>query len=105
MVWLPTDGHNTPDFLIPATDTGMVTIHTGFNVALDGNFNDVLFAESQHDEGFTMDELYASLFTLAREREPNFKGIISVTIQADIEEFYRSGIKIAPINKFTPKKS
>lgn len=103
MVWLPTDGHNTPDFLIPATDTGMVTIHTGFNVALDGNFNDVLFAESQHDEGFTMDELYASLFTLAREREPNFKGIISVTIQADIEEFYRSGIKIAPINKFTPK--
>lgn len=50
-----------------------------------------------------MDELYASLFTLAREKEPNFKGIISVAIQADIEEFYRSGIKIAPIKKFTPK--
>ncbi|AXV39836.1 anti-sigma factor antagonist [Methanobacterium sp. BAmetb5] len=103
MVWLPTDGHDTPDFLIPATDTGMVTIHTGFNVALGGNFNNVLFAESQHDEGFTMDELYASLFALAREREPNFKGIISVAMQADVEEFYRSGIKIAPIKKFTPK--
>jgi anti-anti-sigma factor len=103
MVWLPTDGHDTPDFLIPATDTGMVTIHTGFNVALDGNFHDIIFAESKCSEGFTMDELYSSLFKMARKMKPSFKGIISVAMQADIGEFYRSGIKISPIKKFTPK--
>jgi len=103
MVWLPTDGHDTPDFLIPATDTGMVTIHTGFNVALDGNFHDIIFAESKSSEGFTMDELYSSLFKMAREMKPSYKGIISLAIQADIGEFYRSGIKISPIKKFTPK--
>ncbi len=103
MVWLPTDGHDTPDFLIPATDTGMVTIHTGFNVALDGNFHDIIYAESKSSGGFTMDELYSSLFAMAREMKPSFKGIISIAMQADIGEFYRSGIKISPIKKFTPK--
>lgn len=103
MVWLPTDGHDTPDFLIPAKDTGMVNIHTGFNVALDEKFHDILFAESKSNKGFTMDELYSSIFKMAREMKPSFKGIISLTIQADIGEFYRSGIKISPIKKFTPK--
>lgn len=27
MVWLPTDGNDTPDFLIPKRDTGDITIH------------------------------------------------------------------------------
>ena len=103
MVWLPTDGHNTPDFLIPATDTGMVTIHTGFNAALDGKFNDIIFAESKTSEGFSMDELYSSLFQMARKMKPSFKGIISLAIQADIGEIYSSGIKISPLKKFAPK--
>ena len=103
MVWLPTDGHNTPDFLIPATDTGMVTIHTGFNVALDGNFHDIIFAESKSSEGFTMDELYSSLFQMASGMKPSFRGIISLAIQADIGGLYSSEIKISPIKKFAPK--
>lgn len=103
MVWLPTDGHDTPDFLIPATDTGKVTIHTGFNVALDGNFHDVIFVESKKSEGFTIDELYASIFKMASEIRPSFEGIISMAMQADIGELYSSGIKISPITKFAPE--
>jgi anti-anti-sigma factor len=103
MVWLPTDGHDTPDFLIPATDTGMVTIHTGFNVALEGNFHEVIMVESKKEEGSTIDELYSSLFKMARSARPSFKGIISVAMQADIGEFYSSGINISPIKKFAPE--
>ncbi|MCC7551328.1 MAG: anti-sigma factor antagonist [Methanobacterium sp.] len=103
MVWLPTDGHDTPDFLIPKTDTGKVTIHTGFNVALDGDFHDVIMVKSKKDEGFTVDELYSSLFHIARKMKPSFKGVISVAMQADIGEFYSSGVKISPIKKFAPE--
>jgi anti-anti-sigma factor len=103
MVWLPTDGHDTPDFLIPATDTGMVTIHTGFNVALEGHFHDVILVESKKEEGLTIDEFYSSLFKMARSTRPSFKGIISVAMQADIGEFYSSGINISPIKKFAPE--
>jgi len=42
MVWLPTDGHDTPDFLIPKSDTGRVTLKTAFNVSIGGGFNELL---------------------------------------------------------------
>jgi anti-anti-sigma factor len=102
MVWLPTDGNDTPDFLIPKKDTGKVTIHTGFNAALDGNFNDIIMAESKTDAGFSVDELYATLFQMAREMRPSFKGILSMALQADILEFYSSGVNISPIKKLAP---
>lgn len=102
MVWLPTDGHDTPDFLVPETDTGKVTIHTGFNAALDGNFHDIIIVESGKKEGFSMDELYSALFKMARRMRSTFKGVISVTIQADIGEFYSSGIKLSPIKEYSP---
>ena len=103
MVWLPTDGHYTPDFLIPVTDSGMVTIHTGFNVALDGHFHDVILVESKKEEGLSIDELYSSLFKMACNNRPSFDGIIAVAMQADIGEFYSSEIKISPIKKFAPE--
>ncbi len=103
MVWLPTDGHDTPDFLIPLKDTGKVTIHTGFNVALDGIFNDTILVESKNNTGFSMDELYNSIFKMAREMRPSFKGIVSMAMQAYIEEFYSSGINISPIKKLAPE--
>lgn len=103
MVWLPTDGHDTPDFLIPAKDTGMVTIRTGFNVALDGYFQDIIMVESKKEEGFSVDELYLALFQMARQMRPSFKGIISVAMQADIRDFYSSGVKISPIEIYAPE--
>lgn len=103
MVWLPTDGHDTPDFLIPRKDTGKVTIHTGFNAALKGVFNDIILARGKNDAGFTVDELYASLFKMAREMRPSFRGILGVALQADIEQFYSSGINISPLKSLAPE--
>jgi hypothetical protein len=103
MVWLPTDGNDTPDFLIPKKDTGKITIHTGFNVALKGEFNHIIIAESKSGRGFSVDELYASIFRMAREMRPYFKGIVSIAMQADIVEFYSSGVNISPIKELAPK--
>lgn len=103
MVWLPTDGHDTPDFLIPKNDTGKVTIHTGFNVALKGEFNDIMIAEGKNSESFTLSDLYAAVFNIARQTRPNFSGVVSIAMQADIYEFYSSGVKISPIKKFEPE--
>lgn len=36
-------------------------------------------------------------------KKANFSGIISIAMQADVEEFYISGVKISPIKKFKPE--
>jgi anti-anti-sigma factor len=103
MVWLPTDGHDTPDFLTPYKDTGNVTIHTGFNAALEGDFNDIMIVKAKNGESFTISALYAAVFNIARQTQPNFNGVISTAMQADLDEFYSSGVKIAPVKKFAPE--
>ena len=80
MVWLPTDGHDTPDFLIPKTDTGRVTLKTAFNVSIGGGFNELLAFDASHTEGATMDMLYKDLFELARRRRPDFKGVLGLVL-------------------------
>ncbi|MBN1455799.1 MAG: STAS domain-containing protein, partial [Methanomicrobia archaeon] len=102
MVWLPTDGHDTPDFLIPKRDTGEVTIYTGFNVALDGTFNDIIVMERENRSPFSISELYAAVFAFAREHRPKFKGLVSLAVWADLDALYSSGMKISPIIKFAP---
>jgi hypothetical protein len=103
MVWLPTDGHDTPDFLIPQRDTGQITIHTGFNVALHGEFNDIIMVEAKSDAGFSVDNLYDSLFKMSRKKKTSYKGIISLAMQADIKDFYSSGVNISPIEDLAPE--
>src|SRR6185503_16045219 len=61
MVWLPTDGHDTPDYLIPRTDTGTVTIRTGFNVAQAGDYNEMIHFQAGNDDGVTMAQIYRAL--------------------------------------------
>jgi anti-anti-sigma factor len=102
MVWLPTDGHDTPDFLIAQRDTGEVTIFTGFNVALDGPFHDLIVMERADGQGMTIGDIYAAIFEFAREHRPNFKGLLSLALWADLEAVYSSGVKISPIKKFAP---
>jgi anti-anti-sigma factor len=103
MVWLPTDGNDTPDFLIPKRDTGEVTIRTGFNVALDGVFNDVVAVECEGDTELTMGHLYAAIFELARERRAGYRGLLSLAMRAEVGEVYSSGVKISPVNDFRPE--
>ena len=51
MVWLPTDGNNTPDFLTPLDPDSDVAVYTGFNVTLDGPFNEYFTLETSRPDG------------------------------------------------------
>ncbi len=102
MVWLPTDGHDTPDFLIPKSDRGQVTMRTGFNVTLVGGFNELMMYESRDPAGVTVARLYRDLFSSARRRRPDFKGVLALGLCAQMAEVYGSGIKKSPICEFAP---
>jgi anti-anti-sigma factor len=97
MVWLPTDGHDTADYLIPKQDTGSVRIRTGFNVALAGGFNDLAWFESNEPNGTTISQLYQELFKIARNRRPDFKGGIGLALRAQMSTVYGSGVLRSPI--------
>ncbi|NQT47964.1 MAG: STAS domain-containing protein [Chloroflexi bacterium] len=103
MVWLPTDGNDTPDFLIPQKDTGAVMIYTGLNAALDGPFNEIMVIESENSHGLSMGDLYASVFEIAKEMPADFRGLVSIAMVADVLEAYSSGVKISPIKEFAPE--
>ncbi len=62
MVWLPTDGHDTADFLIPKVDTDEVTLKTAFNVSITGGFDEWMLFKSHDDKDTTVDGLYKALF-------------------------------------------
>lgn len=103
MVWLPTDGNDTPDFLIPQKDTGEVVIHTGLNLALHGEFNDImLVGDGADSKPVTVGELYEAIFDIARERQTANRSLISVAMIADLDVLFSSGVKIAPIKKHAP---
>jgi anti-anti-sigma factor len=103
MVWLPTDGNDTPDFLIPQKDTGEVLIHTGLNLALHGEFNDVmLVGNAAGDRLVTLSELYDAIFDIARERRTANRSLVSVAMIADLDVLFSSGVKISPIKKHAP---
>jgi anti-anti-sigma factor len=103
MVWLPTDGNDTPDFLIPQKDTGEVVIHTGLNLALDGEFNDIiLVGNADESKPITIGDLYKAIFDIARERQMPHRSLVSVAMVADLEALFSSGVKISPAKKFAP---
>ena len=106
MVWLPTDGNDTPDFLIPQKDTGEVMIHTGLNLALEGEFNEIiLVGDNEKRLPITIGDLYGAIFDIARERQIQHASLISVGMVADLDALFSSGVKISPIKKFTPSNN
>lgn len=102
MVWLPTDGHDTPDFLIPKADKGQVMLRTGFNVSMAGGFNELFMFESREPGGTPMSILYRALFDLAARRRPDYKGVLGMAMIANMADVYGSGIKKSPIKDFAP---
>ncbi len=103
MVWLPTDGYDTPDFLIPKVDSDLVTIRTGFNASLRGHFNEFFHFRSASPEGCTMSELYRSLFDLAAKRRPDYKGAIGLAMRAEVKAAYGAGVVKSPIAANAPE--
>jgi anti-anti-sigma factor len=102
MVWLPTDGHDTPDFLIPKIDTDEVTLRTAFNVSITGGFDELLLFNSSEDQGTSMDGLYKALFEISNARRPDYKGILGLAVRAQMSSVYGSGVKKSPVDSNAP---
>ncbi|BAF60457.1 hypothetical protein PTH_2276 [Pelotomaculum thermopropionicum SI] len=102
MVWLPTDGNDTPDFLIPKADTGKVRVRTGFNVSLNGVFNELFYFVSENPRGVSLGEIYSGLFRLASVRRPDYKGAVGLAACALMPAVFGSGILKSPVSEFAP---
>ncbi|MBU1693201.1 MAG: STAS domain-containing protein [Verrucomicrobia bacterium] len=102
MVWLPTDGHDTPDFLIPKVDKGGVMVRTGYNISLAGGFDEFMVFESRDAAGTTISQLYRDLFQLARRRRADFKGLLGLALRGQAAAVYGSGVLRSPVAPFAP---
>ena len=97
MVWLPTDGNNTPDFLTPLDTKTDLPVYTGFNVTLDGPFNEYLTLDTENPQGISIADIYRMIFSGATNRVKMYKGVVAVAIWGVIAGLASSGIKKAPI--------
>ncbi|MCU0631049.1 MAG: STAS domain-containing protein [Methanoregulaceae archaeon] len=102
MVYVPTDGHFTPDFFTPVKDTGEVKIFTGFDVRLSGPFHELFAFETSRENGVSLAEIYSAIFTLARARRTDFHGIISLVIWGVVEGVISSEIIHSPLKGHAP---
>lgn len=102
MVWLPTDGHDTPDFLVPQLDSGKVTIKAAFNVNFPKTFNEIMYFKSFEEDGTSLHDFYSEIFRVSKERRKDYKGIINLVMQANIGTVQGCRLKKAPIDKNRP---
>jgi hypothetical protein len=102
MVWLPTDGNHIPDFFTPVKDTGEVKVFTGFDVALDGPFNQIVTFETKSEEGVTISDLYRAIFDEAKANRSDFRGIAAVVCWGVVAGVCSSGVQHAPIREAAP---
>jgi anti-anti-sigma factor len=102
MVWLPTDGNNTPDFLTPSDAKGDVPVYTGFNVTLDGPFNEYLTLDATNPEGVSISDIYRTIFESARTRVKSYRGVVAVTIWGVLEGLSSSMLKKSPLATAAP---
>ncbi len=102
MVYVPTDGHYTPDFFSPVKETGDVKIFTGFNVRLSGPFHELFTFETSQKNGVSLTEIYSAIITLARTRNVEFHGLISLVIWGVVEGIISSEITHSPLRERAP---
>jgi len=96
MVWLPTDGNNTPDFLTPRTVPVRFRYIPATNITLDGPFNEYLTLETENPRGVSLSEIYRAIFSGARERVKSYHGAVAVTIWGVLDNLASSGLKRSP---------
>jgi hypothetical protein len=97
MVWLPTDGNNTPDFLTPMNPESEVPVYTGYNIALDGPFNEYFTLETDNPQGVSISDIYRAIFSSAHDRVKSYRGVIALTIWGVIDSLSSSGLKKSPV--------
>lgn len=98
MVWLPTDGHSTPDFLTPGeASESDLPVYTGYNITLEGPFNEYLTLDTTDPKGASISDIYRVIFSSARDRIKTFHGVVAVTMWGVLSGFASSGLKKAPV--------
>lgn len=102
MVWLPTDGNDTPDFLVPHQDSDAVVIRTGFNASIAGDFNEYVEFEASSPEGATLAEIYNALFDFAKNRRPDYRGAIALAMRAEVAGVLGCGVVKSPVAAHAP---
>ncbi len=102
LVYMPTDGHRTPDFFTPMQDTGKVRIYTGFSVSLKGPFQKVFYVESADEAGISMKDLYSDLFSFARQEPERYHGILAMVLYGISGGVTSSEITRSPVTGNAP---
>lgn len=102
VVWLPTDGNETPDFFTPVKDTGELYVYSGYNVALDGPFHEIVTVDAGDGGSITLSELYRSVFDFARECRRECSGIAAIAMWAVVDGVCSTGVKKSPIAASAP---
>lgn len=102
LVWLPTDGNDTPDFFTPVKDTGELKIFSGYAVSLEGPFREYLVFESLSRDGMTIGEIYRILIDWAGEHYRDFRGVLAVAWWAILEGLQSQGVSRSPIREHAP---
>jgi anti-anti-sigma factor len=102
MVWLPTDGNNTPDFLTPLDHDSDVVVYTGFNVTLDGPFNEYLTLNTDRPDGISISDIYRTIFASSKDRVNSYHGVVAVTIWGVLAGLSSSGLKKSPVAESAP---
>ncbi len=102
IVYLPTDGNNIPDYFVPVKDTGGVGIYSGFAVALQGPFHDYITIRSNSDEGITLGRIYKEIFSHAKQKHPDYAGIVALVLIGESGGIKGSGIIQSPISERAP---
>jgi anti-anti-sigma factor len=99
MVWLPTDGNNTPDFLAPAGSDQGIPVYTAFNVTLEGPFHEYISFDADDPEGISLEDLYRQIFSSAKVRRKDFKGVIALAISGVTSGMTGSGLLRSPLKE------
>lgn len=97
MVWLPTDGNDTPDYMIPRKASTTVVLQTGFNASLRGGFNEMAEFTAAAGRPATVREIYRALFDLAKARRQDFRGVLGLAMRAEIAGAFGAGITKSPL--------
>ena len=97
MVWLPTDGNNTPDYMIPRKASTSVVMQTGFNASIRGGFNEFVEFTAAPGRPASVRDIYRALFDLAKKRRPEYRGVLGLAMRAEIHEAFGAGIMKSPL--------
>ncbi len=100
MVWLPTDGNDTPDFLAPVGDDPGIPVYAAFNVTLEGPFHEYISFDADDPDGIALDDLYRRIFSFAKARRKDFKGVVAVSIAGVSAGVTGSAIIRAPLREY-----